>query len=127
MRRTRTSVSLRERAEARTRSFAAWSLAHGVQRRGLLHAAKRGDLAAQYAIDPVIASNPFAHYERMRPLGPVIPGSVVLATVDHAAANQVLRGDDFGTGAGHAELPPLLRRAFSWAADPYALSPIDPP
>jgi cytochrome P450 len=122
-------VSLRERAGSgsRVRSFVTWSLTHGVQRRGLVHAARRGDLSAQLISDPATAVDPFAHYERMRQHGPILSGAALSSTVDHAAANHILRSEDFGTGAGHAELPPFLRRAFERAADPYALSPVDPP
>jgi cytochrome P450 len=52
---------------------------------------------------------------------------VVCATVSHVAANQVLRSDDFGTGAGKAELPGPLQRLYDRVADPYTLSPVDPP
>lgn len=109
------------------RSFTTWSLAHGVQRKALQLAARRGELTALLAIDPVTAADPFATYEKLRPDGPVARGPVICSTVDHAAANQILRSDDFGTAAGHAELPPFLRRLFERVADPYALSPVDPP
>jgi cytochrome P450 len=115
------------RSGSRIRSFTAWALTHGVQRRGLAHAARRGDLSAQLLIDPATALDPSAHYERMRRHGPVLTGAAFSSTLDHAAANQILRSEDFGTGAGHAELPPFLRRAFEWTVDPYTLSPVDPP
>ncbi len=109
------------------RSFVMWTLAHGIQRKGLQYAARRGDLTALLTIDPATVAEPFDAYERLRPAGPLHRGPVVAATVDHACANQILRSEDFGTGAGKAELPPLLRGVFERVADPYALSPVDPP
>lgn len=108
------------------RAAAAWSLAHGIQRAGLKYAARKGQLTAQLAIDPVTMADPFATYERLR--GRTIDrGPVVCATVDHAASSQILRSGDFGTGAGKAELPRPLQRLFDLVADPYTLSPVDPP
>jgi cytochrome P450 len=109
------------------RAFASWTLAHGIQRRTLQYAARRGQLTAQLAIDPPTMADPFATYERLRARGTIERGPVVCATVDHAAANQVLRSDDFGTGAGKGELPAPLQRLFNRIADPYTLSPVDPP
>ncbi|MFL6061138.1 MAG: cytochrome P450 [Marmoricola sp.] len=108
------------------RSFAAWSLAHGIQRYGLRYAARKGQITAQIAIDPAAMADPFAAYEQLR-RHVIDRGPVVCATVDHAAANQILRSDDFGTGAGKAELPRPLQRLFDLVADPYTLSPVDPP
>ncbi|MET3962012.1 cytochrome P450 [Marmoricola sp. OAE513] len=108
------------------RAAAAWTLAHGIQRAGLKYAARKGQVTAQLAIDPVTMADPFAAYERLR--GSTIDrGPVVNATVDHATANQILRSDDFGTGAGKAELPRPLQKLFDLVADPYTLSPVDPP
>lgn len=121
---------VRRNASARgsvPRSFVMWTLAHGIQRKGLQLAARRGDLTALLTIDPATVADPYDAYERLRPAGPLHRGPVVNATVDHATANQVLRSEDFGTGAGKAELPPVLRKVFERVADPYALSPVDPP
>lgn len=108
------------------RAAAAWTLAHGIQRAGLRYAARKGQITAQLAIDPVTMADPFATYERLRRCV-VDRGPVVSATVNHAASNQILRSDDFGTGAGKAELPRPLQRLFDLVADPYTLSPVDPP
>ncbi|RNL60853.1 cytochrome P450 [Nocardioides marmoriginsengisoli] len=79
------------------------------------------------AIDPKIAADPFPTYELLRGADPIVRGPVVSSTVDHQAANEILRSDDFGTAAGHAELPPFLRRVLERVADPYSLSPVDKP
>jgi cytochrome P450 len=121
-------VSPRKRSQGSiVRSYATWLLSHGLQRRALKVEARRGVLTALLAIDPKTSADPFATYEQLRGPEPIQRGPVVSATVDHAAANQILRSEDFGTAAGHAELPPFLRRLLERVADPYALSPVDKP
>jgi cytochrome P450 len=110
-----------------SRSFATWSLAHGIQRRALRAASRRGDLIARVTIDPVVTADPFAAYEELRARGRLVKSPVAAATVDHGVANQVLRSEHFGTAAGHAELPAPLRRLLDRVADPYSRSPVDPP
>ena len=51
----------------------------------------------------------------------------MLATVDHAACTEILRGDDFGVAGGHGELPRPLRRLLAAVYDDGARGPVDPP
>jgi cytochrome P450 len=109
------------------RSFVAWSLAHGIQRRFLHRAAAGGDAMARLATDPTFYDDPYPSYEQIRAGGRVVRNGFVAGTVDHAVANAILRSDDFGTGAGQGELPAPLRKLHSLVRDPDTLSPVDPP
>ncbi|MDZ5619289.1 cytochrome P450 [Nocardioides sp. HM23] len=109
------------------REFAAWTLAHGLQRRVLQRAAAKGDVMALLATDPAFYDDPYPSYERLRADGPVVRNGFVAGTVDHAVANAILRSDDFGTGAGQGELPAPMRRLHGLVRDPDTLSPVDPP
>jgi cytochrome P450 len=116
------------RAGIRTsREYAAWSLAHGIQRRFLRRNAARGDVVAQLAIDPAVIADPYAAFDELRARGRVVRNGFVAGTVDHAVADAVLRSEDFGTGAGQAELPAPLRRLHGWVTDQETLGPVDPP
>lgn len=124
------SVGTRPSLEAGVRTareYAAWSLAHGIQRRFLTRSAAQGDPVAQLAIHPPVIADPYPTFERLRAQGRVVRNGFVAGTVDHAVANAVLRSEDFGTGAGQAELPAPLRRLHSWVADQETLGPVDPP
>lgn len=112
---------------SRPRSYVAWTLAHGLQRRFLHRAAARGDLIASLATERRLYDDPYPSYEQIRAQGRVVRNGFVVGTVDHAVANAVLRSDDFGTGAGQAELPAPLRRLHGLVRDPDTLSPVDPP
>lgn len=115
------------RAVATPRSYAAWTLAHGLQRRFLHRAAARGDVMARLATDRTVYDDPYPAYERLRADGRVVRNGFVAGTVDHAVANAILRSDDFGTGAGQGELPAPLRRLHGLVRDVDTLSPVDPP
>jgi cytochrome P450 len=109
------------------RSSTTWAFAHGLQRRTLRASARRGDPIARLVMDPQVSADPFAAYADLRSRGRLVTTRLGSATVDHALVNQVLRSDHFGTAAGHAELPPALRRLLQRVADPHALSPVEPP
>lgn len=115
------------RAVDAPREFAAWTLAHGLQRRFLHRAAGRGDLMSRLATDRELYENPYPSYERLRAEGRIVRNGVIAGSVDHAVANAILRSDDFGTGAGHAELPAPLLALHRLVRDPDTLSPVDPP
>jgi cytochrome P450 len=121
------TVPLLERVTSTPRSYAAWTLAHGLQRRFLHKAAARGDTMARLATDRALYDDPYPWYERIRAEGRVVRNGFVAGTVDHAVGNAILRSDDFGTGAGQGELPGPLRRLHGLVRDPDTLSPIDPP
>lgn len=115
-------MPLRDAARSRTR----WLLGFGLQRGLILWGARRGDLVAALSVDPELHRDPFGAYEELRARGPVVRGPI-WASVDHAACNQVLRSDDFGTGGGHGELPAPLRRLLARVSEPDTLGPVDPP
>lgn len=109
------------------RSFVTWALAFGLGRSVIKGAAKRGDLVGRLELDPVLREDPFPAYEQLRARGPVSRHRVVLATVDHAACTEILRGDGFGVAGGHGELPRPLRRLLAKVYDDGARGPVDPP
>ncbi len=108
------------------RSFAAWTLAHGLQRRFLHRAAAKGDLMARLATDRAYYDDPYPSYERLRAGGRVVRNGFVAGTVDHAVANGVLRSDQFSSSA-LGELPAPLQKLHARVRDDDTLSPVDPP
>ncbi len=110
----------------RPRSFVAWSLAHGLQRRFLRRAAAKGDLMALLATDPTYVADPYPSYERLRAQGRIVRNGVVAGTVDHEVSNAILRSDHFSSSA-LGELPGPLQRLHAAVRDVDTLSPVDPP
>lgn len=115
------------RAVDTPRSFAAWSLAHGLQRALIGRGARKGDLIARMVMDPSLREDPFAAYEELRGRGTVSANGLISATVDHAVCNEVLRSDAFGTAGGQGELPKPLQWLHHKVIDPDTLGPVDPP
>jgi cytochrome P450 len=115
------------RATRPARSWATWTLAHGIGKAYLNAGARRGDPLARLLADPVVNADPFATYERVRASGPIMKTKLMSGTTSHAAANHILRSPEFGVAGGHGELPPLTRRMLSRVSDPDALGPMDPP
>jgi cytochrome P450 len=109
------------------RSYGRWLLGYGVQRGALKVGARRGDPASMLVIDPQLHQDPTPVYDQLRQ-GPPIHASVPMAiTVAHAACDEILRSDQFGTGQGHGELPAPLRGLLGRLTDPDTLGPMDPP
>lgn len=109
------------------RSFLAWTLAHGLQRRLIQRGARRGDLISRMVMDADLRGDPFSAYEELRQRGPISANGLVSASVDHAVCNEVLRSDAFGTAGGQGELPKPLQWLHHKVIDPGALGPVDPP
>lgn len=109
------------------RSFAAWALAHGLQRALIGRGARRGDLIARMVMDPALRAEPFAAYEELRGRGAISANNLISASVDHAVCNEVLRSDAFGTAGGQGELPKPLQWLHHKVIDPDTLGPVDPP
>jgi len=120
------TVPSRSNLLATPRTFVAWSLAHGLQRRFLRRAAARGDLMARLATDRAFYDDPYPSYERLRADGRVVRNGFVAGTVDHAVANAVLRSDQF-TSSALGELPASLQKLHGAVRDADTLSPVDPP
>jgi len=120
------TVPSRNNLLATPRTFVAWSLAHGLQRRFLRRAAARGDLMARLATDRAFYDDPYPSYERLRADGRVVRNGFVAGTVDHAVANAVLRSDQF-TSSALGELPASLQKLHGAVRDADTLSPVDPP
>ncbi|KRB76323.1 hypothetical protein ASE01_15095 [Nocardioides sp. Root190] len=109
------------------RSFASWTLAHGVQRALIGRGARKGDLIARMVMDPSLREDPFGAYEELRSRGLISANDLISASVDHAVCNEVLRSDAFGTAGGQGELPKPLQWLHHKVIDPDALGPVDPP
>lgn len=111
------------------RSGLRWGLGHGLPGLAIRQGARGGDLVSRLVVDPDLRQDPFPAYERIR-ADAAARGSVfidngrLMGTVDHAAATEILRSDDFGVAF---ELPGRLQRAFAWSLDPWAAGPVDPP
>lgn len=109
------------------RSFVAWTLSHGIQRKLIQRGARRGELISRLVMDPSLRENPFPAYEELRSRGPIGSNGLIRASVDHAVCNEVLRSDAFGTAGGQGELPAPLRWLHHRVVDPDTLGPVDPP
>jgi cytochrome P450 len=109
------------------RSWLTWALGFGIGRQVIKGAARRGDLVGRLELDPLLREDPFPAYEQLRARGPISRHRVVLASVDHAACTEILRGDAFGVAGGHGELPRPLRRLLAAVYDDGARGPVDPP
>ncbi len=109
------------------RSFAAWGLAHGLQRALIGRSARRGDLISRMVVDPELRRDPFPAYEELRGRGVISANALISASVDHAVVNEVLRSDAFGTAGGQGELPKPLQWLHHKVIDPETLGPVDPP
>lgn len=109
------------------RSFAAWGLAHGIQRAMIQRGARRGDLISRMVMDPSLRRDPFPAYDELRGRGAISANELISASVDHAVVNEVLRSDAFGTAGGQGELPKPLRWLHHKVIDPETLGPVDPP
>lgn len=120
------SPDLRRLADT-PRSFAAWGLAHGLQRALIQRGARRGDLISRMVMDPSLRRDPFPAYEELRGRGAISANELISASVDHAVVNEVLRSDAFGTGGGQGELPKPLQWLHHRVIDPETLGPVDPP
>ncbi|MGQ9351802.1 cytochrome P450 [Mycolicibacterium gilvum] len=104
-----------------------WLALHGVIR-GLskLAARRSGDPQARLIADPEARNDPAAFADEVRTGDPVVRCRAVLLTVDHQAANEILRSDDFRVSSLGAGLPAPLR----WVnrkTHPGLLHPIEPP
>ena len=112
--RGRPSRMRREGGPAQTaRSWVTWALAFGIGRTVIKGAHRSGDIVGRLELDPVLREDPFPGYEQLRGDGPISRHRIMLATVDHAACTEILRGDDFGVAGGHGELPRPLRRLLA--------------
>lgn len=109
------------------RSFAAWGLAHGIQRALIQRGARRGDLISRMVMDPSLRRDPFPAYEELRGRGAISANELISASVDHGVVNEVLRSDAFGTAGGQGELPKPLQWLHHKVIDPETLGPVDPP
>lgn len=109
------------------RTYGRWLLGYGIQRGALQLGARRGDLASLLVIDPQLHEDPTPVYERLRAGARIHTGVPLTITVDHAACDEILRSERFGTGQGHGELPAPLRGLLARLSDPATLGPMDPP
>ncbi len=100
---------------------------HGVIRGLSKFAARRNrDPQARLIADPDARNDPAGFADELRGQDAVIRCRAVLLTVDHQAANEILRSDDFRVTALGAGLPAPLR----WVnrkTHPGLLHPIEPP
>lgn len=102
-------------------------LQHGVVRMASRRAARHGDLQATFMRDQALRADPFAFYDRVRDIAPVVRGRLVNVSATYEVCDQVLRSEDWRAGPDEDALPTPLRWVSRWARDPRALGPIDPP
>jgi cytochrome P450 len=119
-------MSLPAAVERRVRSTTTWAIRYGIPGFAIRTAARRGDLIARTASDPVLRDDPFAAYDEIRSHGPVMTARLVSATASWTAANRMLRDEAFHVAPGSAPTP-FLQTVLSRAIDPWALGPADPP
>ncbi|MDG4663246.1 cytochrome P450 [Mycobacterium sp. 236(2023)] len=104
-----------------------WMALHGVIRGLSKFAAKRDrDPQARLIADPEARNDPARFADELRGDDSVIRCRAVLLTVDHQAANEILRSEDFRVSSLGAGLPAPLR----WVNEklhPGLLHPIEPP
>jgi cytochrome P450 len=86
-----------------------WLAAHGVVRASARLAARSGDPVGRLIADPQVQADPLPFCDELRPRGPLIPCLGGFLTVDHSAAQQVLRSEDLVTIQSGANLPAPLR------------------
>lgn len=108
------------------RSAFVWGMRFGLPGLGLRAAARRGDLISRITADPRVRADPFAAYDELRARGPLPRNRIVAATASHAAAVEILRGQEFVAGQEPLESG-LLGRLVAAALDPEAGGPVDPP
>lgn len=104
-----------------------WAVAHGLPRRMLRRAARRGDLIARLEVDPELRENPYPGFDELRERSVVVGGHLLMATANHAASHEILRSDAFGVAGGQGELPAPLRKLVHATGNPLHLGPLDPP
>ena len=104
-----------------------WLALHGVVRTFSKAGVKRsGDPQARLIADPDVRRDPAAFADELRGGDPVIRCRAVLLTVDHQAANEILRSDDFRVSSLGAGLPAPLQW-INRKTHPGLLHPIEPP
>ena len=104
-----------------------WGTRHGIPRAFLRRAVRQGDLQAQLIMLPSSRANPYPLYESIRERGRLVQGRAAMLTVDHQLCSTILRSDSFGVPFALEQLPGIMQRAVTWAADELAIGPIDPP
>lgn len=104
-----------------------WGVRHGMVRAVGTRRSRQGVFGAQLMFDPVLASDPFGHYERLRALGRVYHTGLALATADHAVSVAVLRSPDFHTAASTTPALPGPLRWVVRAGGKGTLGPVEPP
>ncbi|BBY73996.1 cytochrome P450 [Mycolicibacterium parafortuitum] len=104
-----------------------WVALHGVIRGLAKFTARRsGDPQARLIADPAVRADPGAFADEVRSLGRVVRCRVVLVTVDHQAANEILRSDDFRVSSLGGGLPKPLQWV-NQKTHSGLLHPIEPP
>ncbi|VEG51331.1 cytochrome P450 [Mycolicibacterium aurum] len=104
-----------------------WLALHGVIRALSTIGARRGkDPQARLIADPSVRDDPARFADEMRGGDPVIRCRAVLLTVDHQAAGEILRSDDFRVTSLGGGLPAPLQW-INRKTHPGLLHPIEPP
>lgn len=94
----------------RSTQWVRWLAVHKVVRVASGIGSRRGDLQARLLADPTARLDPVPSYDAIRARGhAVLRCGVSLVTVDHAAAHELLRSDDFRVISVGANLPGPLR------------------
>jgi cytochrome P450 len=103
-----------------------WLALHGFVRGATVIGARRGDLSARLVADPAVQADPIPFYDEVRARGRLLRGRAGYLTVDHDAAHDVLRSDDFRVLPLGSNLPAPLRWLERRTRDDL-LHPLRPP
>lgn len=104
-----------------------WTLQHGAARRVPARAARNGDPQALLIMDPATRADPYMLHEQVRARRPLAKGRLSWVSTNHAACKEVLRSDDFRTGAPDTPLHGLVARIAEWSHGEHVLHPVEPP
>jgi cytochrome P450 len=109
------------------RTFARWSVRHGLAALILARSARKGDLMSRLLRDAAVREDPYDLFEQLRARGRLVPSALGSVTTTHAVVQDVLRSEHFGVGFDRSDLPRPLRMALQFGEDVDAAGVVDPP
>jgi cytochrome P450 len=107
------------------RSNIYWGVAHGLPRKLIRVAARRGDLLGRLLLAPSSGDQVWEVLAEAHAAGPMLRSRVAYLTADHAAVKEILSSPDFRSGMP-APADSLLGRLLTWTV-PRVQHPLEPP